>query len=33
MIGFQICKRMRKVDAGTVAKYREQPVPKITDYN
>ena len=31
MIGFQICKRMRKVDAGTVAKFRELPVANISD--
>jgi RraA family protein len=31
MIGFQICKRARKVDAGTVAKFRELPVANISD--
>ena len=31
MIGFQICKRTRKVDAGTVAKFRELPVANISD--
>jgi len=30
-IGFQICKRARKVDAGTVAKFRELPVANISD--
>ena len=30
-IGFQICKRTRKVDAGTVAKFRELPVANISD--
>jgi RraA family protein len=31
MIGFQICKRTRKVDVGTVAKFRELPVANISD--
>jgi RraA family protein len=31
MIGFQICKRTRKVDADTVAKFRELPVANISD--
>jgi RraA family protein len=31
MIGFQICKRVRKVDADTVAKFRELPVANISD--
>ncbi len=31
MIGFQICKRARKVDAETVAKFRELPVANISD--
>src|ERR1700748_2187981 len=30
-IGFQICKRARKVDAGIVAKFRELPVANISD--
>src|SRR5690348_13468384 len=30
-IGFQICKRTRKVDAGAVAKFRELPVANISD--
>jgi RraA family protein len=30
-IGFQICKRTRKVDAATVAKFRELPVANISD--
>jgi len=30
-IGFQICKRTRKVDAGIVAKFRELPVANISD--
>jgi RraA family protein len=30
-IGFQICKRTRKVDAGVVAKFRELPVANISD--
>ena len=30
-IGFQICRRTRKVDAGTVAKFRELPVANISD--
>ena len=31
MIGFQICKRTRKVDADTVAKFRALPVANISD--
>lgn len=31
MIGFQICRRTRKVDAETVAKFRELPVANISD--
>ena len=31
MIGFQICKRTRKVDADIVAKFRELPVANISD--
>ena len=31
MIGFQIRKRERKVDAATVAKFRELPVANISD--
>lgn len=31
MIGFQICKRTRKVSADTVAKFRELPVANISD--
>ncbi|WP_027580222.1 RraA family protein [Bradyrhizobium sp. Ai1a-2] len=31
MIGFQICKRTRKIDADTVAKFRELPVANISD--
>ena len=31
MIGFQICKRTRKVSAETVAKFRELPVANISD--
>jgi RraA family protein len=31
MIGFQICKRSRRVDADTVAKFRELPVANISD--
>jgi RraA family protein len=31
MIGFQICRRARKVDAATVAKFRELPVANISD--
>ncbi|MBV8925234.1 MAG: RraA family protein [Bradyrhizobium sp.] len=30
-IGFQICKRVRKVDASIVAKFRELPVANISD--
>src|SRR6201994_1536542 len=30
-IGFQICKRTRKVDAATIAKFRELPVANISD--
>ena len=30
-IGFQICKRTRKVDAGIVAKFRELPVANVSD--
>jgi RraA family protein len=30
-IGFQICKRTRKVDAGVVAKFRALPVANISD--
>src|ERR1700749_5253618 len=30
-IGFQICKRTRKVDAATVAKFRELPVANLSD--
>src|ERR1700742_1972746 len=30
-IGFQICKRTRKVDAGVVAKFRDLPVANISD--
>src|ERR1700753_1776509 len=30
-VGFQICKRTRKVDAGIVAKFRELPVANISD--
>jgi RraA family protein len=31
MIGFQICKRERKVDAATAAKFRALPVANISD--
>lgn len=31
MIGFQICKRARKVDAAIVAKFRDLPVANISD--
>jgi RraA family protein len=31
VIGFQICKRERKVDAGIVAKFRDLPVANISD--
>ena len=31
MIGFRICKRARKVDADTVAKFRELPVANVSD--
>ena len=31
MIGFQICKRARKVDAATAARFRELPVANISD--
>src|SRR5436190_14264446 len=31
MIGFQIAKRTRKVDAATAAKFRELPVANISD--
>jgi RraA family protein len=31
MIGFQICKRERKVDAATVARFRGLPVANISD--
>lgn len=31
MIGFQICKRARKVDAAVVGKFRELPVANISD--
>ena len=31
MIGFQICKRTRKVSADIVAKFRELPVANISD--
>jgi RraA family protein len=31
VIGFQICKRTRKVDADTVTKFRELPVANISD--
>ena len=31
MIGFQICKRQRKVDAATAAKFRALPVANISD--
>ncbi len=31
MIGFQICKRTRKVDADIVSKFRELPVANISD--
>ena len=31
MIGFQICKRARKVDPGITAKFRELPVANISD--
>ena len=31
MVGFQICKRNRKVDADTVAKFRKLPVANISD--
>ena len=31
MIGFQICKRARKVDAAIVAKFRALPVANISD--
>jgi RraA family protein len=31
VIGFQICKRTRKVSADTVAKFRELPVANISD--
>jgi RraA family protein len=31
VIGFQICKRTRKVDAGVVAKFRDLPVANISD--
>jgi len=30
-IGFQICKRIRKVDAAVVARFRELPVANISD--
>jgi RraA family protein len=31
MIGFQICKRTRKVDVETIARFRELPVANISD--
>ncbi|HVX75202.1 MAG TPA: RraA family protein [Bradyrhizobium sp.] len=31
MIGFQICKRTRKVDIETIARFRELPVANISD--
>ena len=31
MIGFQIAKRARKVDAGLAAKFRELPVANVSD--
>ena len=31
MIGFQICRRTRKVDAGIAAKFRDLPVANISD--
>ena len=31
MIGFQICKRTRKVDAETIARFRDLPVANISD--
>ena len=31
MFGFRICKRTRKVDDGTVARFRELPVANISD--
>jgi RraA family protein len=31
VIGFQICKRTRKVDAETIARFRELPVANISD--
>lgn len=31
MIGFQICKRARKVDVETIARFRELPVANISD--
>jgi regulator of RNase E activity RraA len=31
VIGFQICKRTRKVDPETIARFRELPVANISD--